>query len=575
MKKTNKFSKDPKITVVSISKFLEQNNYLLDSIEKLWNPKNRPQMGEKYYKFTPDKLISISYSYKKMLYGRRYTEKLDRIQIAYRDGISEYRTLNDRIEKLKSDNLQNIDPQKLINVINLLPEYNKNIVLSKRKSFDDHLVDLGYRTQDPTLENKFVVFDVETNGMRTSNDDLLALSIYDPTTGICYNKLFPLDLQPLVLTSWINGIFDNDIKYESHLTQKEVDQIIDFFHLENRTILSFSGGEGSFDFKFLTNYCKRHKLHGFENLNYKNIKSYLPQSYILAGQITKDNLCLLFNIDGVNNVHSSQNDCLLEWKLFEKVKDNNLFFIENKLYEYNPKYIIPVTYLNSRLLEVANITLPHITALCEEIYNYHLPQDIISQIKKFPTNITGIAIENGIYGNLNVIKQDNRDFLKRNKQLLSYKGELEDTRKKIKYTILDDGLVKTYDNDTNLTDTVVNTATKIFIENINDVLEFIKYKIFNNERIYNQELCISNDNKILAMCDLSSETKILEIKTKDIKMCDNYIHDESIKRQLFYESKGRKTYLLSIIFTTHETVRHETITDAISITIYSVHLETL
>ena len=140
--------------------------------------------------------------------------------------------------------------------------------------------------------------------MRTSNDDLLALSIYDPTTGICYNKLFPLDLQPLVLTSWINGIFDNDIKYESHLTQKEVDQIIDFFHLENRTILSFSGGEGSFDFKFLTNYCKRHKLHGFENLNYKNIKSYLPQSYILAGQITKDNLCLLFNIDGVNNVHS-------------------------------------------------------------------------------------------------------------------------------------------------------------------------------------------------------------------------------------------------------------------------------
>lgn len=88
-------------------------------------------------------------------------------------------------------------------------------------------------------------------------------------------------------------------------------------------------------------------------------------------------------------------------------------------------------------------------------------------------------------------------------------------------------------------------------------------------------MCISNDNKILAICDLSSETKILEIKTKDIKMCDNYIHDESIKRQLFYESKGKKTYLLSIIFTTHETVRHETITDAISITIYSVHLETL
>lgn len=42
-----------------------------------------------------------------------------------------------------------------------------------------------------TSSKKYVVFDVETNGLRSKYDDLLSISFYKPDDGKTYNKFLP------------------------------------------------------------------------------------------------------------------------------------------------------------------------------------------------------------------------------------------------------------------------------------------------------------------------------------------------------------------------------------------------
>ena len=582
MRQQKKFSKDPKITLVSIQAFFENSNFLIDAKGHLWKEKKRPSICKKYYKFTSDKLILLEYGCRTINFGMSSTEKLESIQVAIRDGITEYKLFDDLLVELQNYKKEHKRSKKadayineLTDAMKLLPKY-KTKKVSRTINFEECLEDLGYKTDFDFLKNKYVVFDVETNGTRTANDDLLSLSIYDPTTGICYNRFFPLDLQPLVLTGWIHGITNRQLANLSHLTQNEVDNIINFFDLKNKTMLSFSGGKGLFDASFLINYCKRHNLYGFEGLQYENIKSYLPSiSYVYAGQMTKDNLCKLFGIEGLQEIHSSQNDCLLEWKLFEKIKDKNLFFINNKLYKYNEGYIVPVSYLNSNsnLATIAKIEIPNLVATCTEIYRFNLPSNIVGLIKKFPTNITGIAVENGINSKLNVTMQDNTLFLARNKQYVNYIGSLESNIQEIHVTIQKDGTLKSSDSKNDEYIAEVNKTTKLITDNLKPVFDYIKDVIFKNEEIKSQELCISDDRKVLALCDLSSTTKVLEIKTKPIRLDENNNINIFLARQLFYESKGRDVYLLSIDIQRHFNEKYEDITDSVGIIIYNVALK--
>ena len=95
-------------------------------------------------------------------------------------------------------------------------------------------------------KSKYVVLDVETNGLSSLKHDLLSISIYKPDDEKFYDRFLPLELNDFVETYWINGIDEELLADKEPLTQEEFDQIIFDFELESRTILTF----GSIDEKF-------------------------------------------------------------------------------------------------------------------------------------------------------------------------------------------------------------------------------------------------------------------------------------------------------------------------------------
>ena len=88
-----KFSKDPKVELISLKDFFELSNYLFDVKRKLWKEIKKPSCGI-YYKITSSAVILINYTLTTKNFGLDFTEKLDYIQIAYRDGKTEFDLLN-------------------------------------------------------------------------------------------------------------------------------------------------------------------------------------------------------------------------------------------------------------------------------------------------------------------------------------------------------------------------------------------------------------------------------------------------------------------------------------------------
>lgn len=579
-----RFSKDPKVDLFSIEDFLENNGYLCGLTEKdLWKVNTTPKESEVYYKLTPNFLICIVYGFRKVNFGLDTKENLESIEVAYRDGKTEFELFDNKIKEFqeKYRKSKELDEQiaELKKAKKLLPNYaekTKPIV----KPFESYLSYTGYKTPKKSLKNKYLVFDVETNGFRKSNDDLLSLSIYDPTTGICYDRYFPLELQPLVLTGFIHNIDDETLANSSHMTQEEFDLLNDYFHLEDRILLSFSGGKGTFDYSFVKNYCKRRGILGFDNLKFENIKSKIPPApFGTEGQLTKDNLCRMFGIEGVNKVHSSYNDCILEWKLFEKLETECVFFIDKHLFKYTPEYIIPCSYLfsNPNLAKYANIKVPNVQGKATELFRLKFPKRLLKKIKKFPMNITGITIEHGINSYLKAEKQDNLLFLAKNKSHLQYVGSLDSKIKEIPIITEDDGTVKAIKEEDKEYIKEVNAVTRTIVKHIKPVAKYLKKKIFKEGKIMTQELSISDDRKVLALCDLSDSKNVVEIKTKTIleeEYQDEYGNIQNdLARQLYFQSKGRKTYVLSIKFDYHiNEIAKKFVFDGLNVYLYKVDL---
>lgn len=390
-----------------------------------------------------------------------------------------------------------------------------------------------------TNPTKYVVFDVETNGLKSKKDDLLSISFYKPDDGKEYCKFLPLELNHKIVTTHKNGITEKDLIDATALTQAEFDYLIKEFELENRIILIYAGK--NFDALFLNEYLKRHRILGADKLNFYNFKRNIISSRFSQGNITKDNLCSLFKIDGVETVHSGLNDCKLEWKLFEKM-DGYFYLVtegcgEDNVFRINSDYIVPVSLLYShpnlsRLL----CERPYIECQSTLVKSFEIDAQ---GIEKFPTNFTGMIIEHLINSMLNVDVQDSGTFLLMNKMKLDFIGKIPNVISMVPMTFNGDGTVTALHKEDKEMEGRINSTAKNLQERILPLIEFIKYEIFNNENILSQELVVDYENNILALCDLSTKNAILEIKT-------NNSGSQVYKEQFFYEAKGRDIYHLKM-----------------------------
>lgn len=383
------------------------------------------------------------------------------------------------------------------------------------------------------IEKKYVVLDVETNGLSSINDDLLSVSIYKPDDKKMLNRFLPLELDSYVYTTHINGITKDDLKDKEPFSQEEIDCIIEEFELDTRIILTY----GNIDEKFIKNYFKRKGLKGFAKMTFYNFKRDIISSSFSEGNITKDNLCRIYGIKNILNVHNGANDCLLEWQLFKKMNGNKLLIIHNTVYEYNKEYIIPVSYLTTYPnFKYCIDNFPKINCTIEEVKKIRIDS---TEIKKFKNNISGISIEHLINSLLNVkdMNKETFSFQIENKKKLKKIGELPSLIHEIPVLFNSDGTLTAVNRQDKDRIKEINKVTELIKGKIKPLIDYIKQDIFSNEEIMSQELVINKEDNVLAKCDLSTKNTVLEIKT--------FIPDmKKIKYQLYYEASGRDIYIL-------------------------------
>ena len=379
----------------------------------------------------------------------------------------------------------------------------------------------------------YVVLDVETNGLSSLKDDLLSISIYKPDDKKIYNRFLPLELSDHVYTTDINGITSKMLKDKLPLTQEEFDKTVKDFELEKRTILIY----GNIDEKFMKNYLKRKKIKGFDKLKFYNFKHNIISSRFSEGNITKDNLCRIYGIENIQEVHTGLNDCILEWQLFKKMNGNKLIIINNEVFEFNKNYIIPVSYLTTYAnFKYCINNFPSIKCSIEEVKKIRIDS---SDIKKFENNISGISIEHLINSLLDAkdMNKETLQFQLENKKKLKKIGKLSSIRYEIPIILNRDGTISALLKRDEARVKEINKVTEIIKKKTEPLIGYIKHDIFSDNQIMSQELIVNEKDNVLAKCDLSSKNAILEIKT--------FIPDlEKIKYQLYYQSNGRDIYFL-------------------------------
>ena len=386
---------------------------------------------------------------------------------------------------------------------------------------------------EENVEKKFVVLDVETNGLNSTECDLLSISIYDPSRNKIYDRFLPLELNSYIYTTHINGITEDMLENKEPIGQDEFNNLIKEFNLYDRIILTY----GRIDKTFIKAYCKRHKLNGFDKLNFYNFKHQIISSRFSSGNVTKDNLCKIYDIDNVQNIHSGHNDCLLEWELFKKIYKKFLLVTGNNVFELNEKYIVPVSYLQTYNNFKYYRDIPKIYIKTKNIRKFELNT---KKITRFETNISGMSIEHLINTMLDVEKINSLEFEIKNKLNLTYIGTLPSFFNEIPISFNKDGTIKSLNKDYDKYIESVNRTTKQLQKQIKPLVEYIENKIFKNKKIYSQELVIDEKTNVSSKCDLSNEEAVLEIKT------NHHLDLEKIKLQLFYESKNRPTYVLHL-----------------------------
>jgi hypothetical protein len=382
--------------------------------------------------------------------------------------------------------------------------------------------------------SQYVVLDVEPNGLSSFRDDLLSMSIFMPDTGKEYERYLPLEFQDEVLTTQYNGITEETLVGATALTQSEVNNLITDFELDRRTILHY----GNLDELFIKSYLIRHRLKGFNLMKFFNFKKDIISSSFSGGNVTKDNLCNVFGISGVKAVHSGINDCKLEWALFNAMNNKKLLITNNDVYEFNTDYMVPMSYFqNYPNFKYVDLNIPKIKVTTTPIYEFQLKS---RKINKFDTNISGTTIENLINSMLEVEKQDSREFTFQNKSKLKHLGKLPSAFDDMPVIFNNDGsITATRKRDEDYVERVNKTNSAIRKE-ITPLIEYIRSEIFQGQPIRSQELVLHPENNCFALCDLSNDSCVLEIKTSLNFSVNRF------KYQLFYQANGRDCYTMHI-----------------------------
>ncbi len=387
--------------------------------------------------------------------------------------------------------------------------------------------------------SEYVVLDVETNGLKSREDDLLSISIFKPDDGKTYERFLPLDLNthiPEEIT-WINGITKKTLRGKEPLSQDEVDNLFEEFDLANRTILHY----GALDERFVRRYFERNNLSGFDRMNFYNFKKLICSSKFSDGSITKDNLCGMFGIEGVTQVHSGLNDCILEWKLFEAIGGRHLLVtrsgLKNLVFALNEDYIVPVSYLSTYPNLSKLLDRPFIACESEVIARLPIGPD---GIKKFPTNITGMTIEHLLNTMVGASKADGLERLVENKQKLDLLGEIDPYADIVPMSFNQDGTVTATRKEDKQLEREINVVNERLRTRLSPFVRYVlRGEILGDGAVTSQELVVRDDLGILALCDLSTADAVLEIKGYGAK-------PEDVAEQLYYEANGRRAHLLAI-----------------------------
>ena len=379
--------------------------------------------------------------------------------------------------------------------------------------------------------SKYVVLDVETNGLSSARDDLLSVSFFMPDKQISYNRFLPLELNDEIKTTEFNGITENDLINSEPLSQDEIDAWIAQLELSTRTILTY----GDLDRRFIKKYFQRHKLIGYEGFRFYNFKHDIISSRFSEGNITKDNLCRLFSIPNVKDVHTGQNDCILEWNLFKALNGRKLLITDNKVFFIEDDYYIPASYLQC---------YPNFKYFASDLPSFSIKTTVLKEftihvdsLKKHPTNFDGMLIEHLINSMLAHKRVDSSFALLENKKKCIYLGELPSAIKTLYVSFNPNGTITAVEEKDREIEKELNHFLGEIRDKLGPMVRFIREELFQNETILSQELVLHDDYRVMAMCDLSSENAVLEIKTNDYEPV-------KYKEQLFYESNGRRCYLL-------------------------------
>lgn len=402
-------------------------------------------------------------------------------------------------------------------------------------------------------KSKYVVLDVETNGLNVGFHDLLSISLYLPDKDKKYERYLPPEKNKKVFkeASEINGITDEMVIGQRPITQEEWNSLVAEFELNEREILHY----GRIDQTFIKQYLSTHNISGFSKLTFHNIKKHFLTNSFSNGEYSKDNLCRGLGIEGVKEVHNGLNDCILEWKLFEKIDGEYVLCLrlgdwQMGLYKLDSNYYIPASRIRYFPNMKYAVDLPDIKVAYEEVYSLELSSKCKNKKDRW-AQPAGFASERIIRAMLDAVNIEDDTFAKQNFKNLKLIGKFSYKPDDYEIPVItnsDGTLTAVREEDREMVEESNRVMLAIKAE-LPPLIKFVKEDIFKSKIINTQETVVDDQLKAFGYADFSNDCGCLEMKFSEGMMDDYYFNKyhpliNKHKYQLYILSKGRPMYLL-------------------------------